>query len=209
MNGDSFLPVGVHGYAVCRVVCVKFIGNGNFVSALGSVKPAFENVSGANRITYGAIFGGAGFGYDRVVVAADCTGTVSNLRTLIVRVNGYRNGFSAPYGIKGNGFVCAVGKVLYGFAVLVCNRTTAVCIPTDKIIARAGKGVKRKSNIFVIGGSNAVHTAFTFVAVKGYGVGDRIPLCGIGYILTYYRFCGKLIFAVKPTCKGIALSGGV
>ena len=201
--------MGVHSDAVCRIVCVKFVRNGNFISAFGCVKPALEDIAGANRIGYGAEFNGAALGDDVVVVFAHCAGAVDNLCSGIVRVNGYGNGFSAPYSIKRNGFVCAVGKVFYGFAVLIFCGFGVGCVPAEKIIACAGKGAGRKNHIFIIGGGDVVHAAFAAVAVKGNCVGDRFPLCGVSYIRAYNRFCGKLIFAVKPTCKGIAFSGGV
>ena len=208
VNGNALLPMGVHSDAVCRIVCVKFVRNGNFISAFGCVKPALEDIAGANRIGYGAVFNGTALGDDVVVVFAHCAGAVDNLCAGIVRVNGYGNGFSAPYSIKRNGFVCAVGKVFYGFAVLIFCGFGVGCVPAEKIIARFGKGIKRKNNLFIIGGGDVVHAAFAAVAVKGNGVGDRLPLCGIGHIRIYNRFCGKLIFTVKPTRKGITLSGG-
>ena len=71
--------MGVHSDAVCRIVCVKFVRNGNFISAFGCVKPALEDIAGANRIGYGAVFNGTALGDDVVVVFAHCAGAVDNL----------------------------------------------------------------------------------------------------------------------------------
>ena len=130
------------------------------------------------------------------------------LSAFIVVIYGDIDGIALPRHIQSYDFVLNICKVLYLAAILYGGSHIAfICAPSAECIARAGKPAFGKRNCYflVIGCRDTIHAAFAAVSIKCYGIGYGSPFAGVGYILGYDGFCGKLSsIIVEPTDEGIA-----
>ena len=209
MYGYALFPMGIHDKAVFGIFGGELlVGWSNFIAAFGGVIPAEEYPACAYRVGKAILLILAVILTHIVVMGANHAYACDAFGAIVVIIYGNVNRVALPRHIQSYDFVLNICKVLYRAAILYGGSHIAfICAPSAKCVARAGKPAFGKRNCYflVIGCRDTIHAAFAAVSIKCYGIGYGSPFAGVGYILIYDGFCGKLSsIIVEPTDEGIA-----